>query len=338
LNPGQAGSGYNSSDAWDYFHINSVDKDSAGNYLLSARDTCSVYKISGTNGTVIWRLAGKKSSFTLGPGVNFCFQHHARWLPHTEGDDIEIISLYDNSAHGTEDSGGHEVHTAPTSSGKILRLNTTSWKAELIQAFFPPDGLRSKSQGSTQILPNGNALVNWGSEGAITEFSSRGTSIFHAYLDSGALAQGVENYRAFRFNWTGFPHEDPAIVALQGEDSTDIYVSWNGDTETKKWRFYALEDDGGDFGTRHFLDEVERRSFETLLRVPGRDVHSVSADAIDAKGRILRSTAVVAAEPKILPADTQSVLKQPCHAGPAKATGYDTVNQWEKVLAISKSR
>jgi len=30
LNPGQAGSGYSSSDAWDYFHINSVDKDSEG--------------------------------------------------------------------------------------------------------------------------------------------------------------------------------------------------------------------------------------------------------------------------------------------------------------------
>ncbi|TQB71412.1 hypothetical protein MPDQ_007624 [Monascus purpureus] len=26
-NPGQAGAGYNSSDAWDYFHINSGDKD-----------------------------------------------------------------------------------------------------------------------------------------------------------------------------------------------------------------------------------------------------------------------------------------------------------------------
>jgi hypothetical protein len=338
LNPGQAGSGYNSSDAWDYFHINSVDKDGADNYLLSARDACSVHKINGTDGTAIWRLAGKKSSFALGPGVNFCFQHHARWLPHTEGDDIEIISLYDNSAHGTEHGDGHEVHTAPTSSGKILRLNTSSWKAELVQAFFPPDGLRSKSQGSTQILPNGNALINWGSEGAITEFSPDGTPIFHAYLDSGALAQGVENYRAFRFNWTGLPHEDPAIVALRGEDGTDIYVSWNGDTETKKWRFYALDAEGDGFGSKRFLGEVERRSFETLLRVPGKDVHSVSADAVDAKGRILRSTAIAAAEPKILPADTQSVLKEPCYVKSAEAARYDTANQQEKVFAISKSR
>ena len=54
INSGQAGSGYNSSDAWDYFHINSVDKDADGNYLISARDACAVHKINGTDGEIIW--------------------------------------------------------------------------------------------------------------------------------------------------------------------------------------------------------------------------------------------------------------------------------------------
>ena len=54
INPGQAGSGYNSSDAWDYFHINSVDKDADGNYLISARDACAIHKINGTDGEIIW--------------------------------------------------------------------------------------------------------------------------------------------------------------------------------------------------------------------------------------------------------------------------------------------
>ena len=255
LNPGQAGSGYNSSDAWDYFHINSVDKDKRGNYLLSVRDTCTVYKVNGTDGSIVWRLAGKNSSFSLGSGVDFCFQHYARWLEHNEGTDIELISLYDNSAHGSEDNDGHEIHTALTSSGKIVRLNTTSWEAELVQAFFPPYGLRIKSQGSTQILPNGNAVVGWGSEGAVTEFLPNGTAIFHAFLDSSPLGEGVENYRAFRFNWTGLPYEDPAIVALSSGKGTDIYVSWNGDTETKQWRFYALDEDSS---RRCFLGEVHR--------------------------------------------------------------------------------
>ncbi|KAF5123488.1 hypothetical protein E5D57_011401 [Metarhizium anisopliae] len=301
INPGQAGSGYNSSDAWDYFHINSVDKDAEGNYLISARDACALHKINGTDGSIIWRLNGNRSDFKMAKGTKFCFQHHARWLSQEDG--IEIISLYDNSAHGTEHSGGSEVHTAPTSSGKILKLNTKSWTADLVRAYFPPDHLLSKSQGSTQVLPGGNVLVGWGSEGAVTEFTSDGTPIFHAYMDSGLLGDGVQNYRAFRYNWTGLPSEDPAIVALESNDGTAVYVSWNGDTETAVWRFYAETDE---FGSRHFLGQVERRSFETKLLVPNQKLTSVSAEAIDASGKLLISTAVVKTEQELLPPRTEA--------------------------------
>ena len=307
LNLGQAGSGYNSSDAWDYFHINSVDKDADGNYLISARDACSVHKINGTDGSIIWRLDGKASDFHVPKEAKFCFQHHARWL--AQYDDVEIISLYDNSAHGTEHGGGREVHTAPTSSGKILRLNTTSWEAELVQGFYPPDDLLSKSQGSTQILPGGNALVNWGSSGAVTEFTADGTPVFHTYFDSGALNLGVENYRAFRFNWTGLPNEEPAIVALADDDGgTTIYVSWNGDTETRAWRFYAVVDG---YGSRDFLGEAERTSFETSLRVSKKTVNRVSAEAVGANGRVLRVTGAAHVEPNVLPAGKAIVKAKP---------------------------
>ncbi|KAK6217336.1 hypothetical protein QIS74_07450 [Colletotrichum tabaci] len=302
INPGQAGSGYNSSDARDYFHINSVDKDDQGNYLISARDACAVHKINGTDGSILWRLGGTNSSFVLGDGVDFCFQHHARWLSQASDDDDddgqEVISLYDNSAHGTEHDSGGEVHTAPTSSGKIIRIDTRTGKAELVQGFYPPDGLRSKSQGSTQILPGGNALVNWGSEGAVTEFAADGTPVFHAYVDSGALGVGVENYRAFRFNWTGLPSEEPAIVSLEDAGGTTLYVSWNGDTETKTWRFYEVSDK---HGSRKFLGEAKRRSFETSLRVPGRRVNEAVAEAVDERGGVLRGTGIARIEPEVLP-------------------------------------
>ncbi|KAH7067891.1 ASST-domain-containing protein [Paraphoma chrysanthemicola] len=302
INPGQAGSGYNSSDAWDYFHINSVDKNEAGDYLLSARDACAVHKINGTDGRVIWRLDGKQSSFSLGKGVKFCFQHHARFHPELkakdDGDDIEIISLYDNSAHGSEDGRDNEVHTAPTSSGKIIKLNTTSWTAELVQGFYPPDDLRSKSQGSTQLLPNGNAIVNWGSSGALTEYDANGTVLFHTYFDSGYLGLGVENYRGFRYNWTGLPNEEPAIVALQNAKGTTIYVSWNGDTETKTWRFY----EAGKRNRRHYLGEAKRSSFETSFHVQGKSVAHVVAEAVDTKGRTLKSTRGTSVQNEVLPA------------------------------------
>ncbi|OJD33924.1 uncharacterized protein BKCO1_2600022 [Diplodia corticola] len=329
LNPGQAGSGYNSSDAWDYFHINSVDKDASGNYLISARDACSIHKISGATGAILWRLGGKNSSFTLGPNATFCFQHHARFLPTSpEYDDdpsIELISLFDNAAHGTEHSGGSEVRTAPTSSGKILRLNSSSsssggggggaWTADLVQGFYPPPGTTflSKSQGSTQVLPNGNVLVNWGSEGALTEYlMPGGEPVFHAFLDSGAvLGAGVQNYRAFRYEWTGVPGEEPAIVALEEDAAavsgggTTVYVSWNGDTETAAWRFFEVAGDSGGRGGETELvrlGDVRREGFETALRLPGRKVKGVLADAVGRDGEVLRTTKVVTPEPEILKA------------------------------------
>ncbi|PKY02315.1 hypothetical protein P168DRAFT_273416 [Aspergillus campestris IBT 28561] len=296
INPGQAGSGYNSSDAWDYFHINSVDKDSEGNYLISARDACAVHKIDGSTGEILWRLGGTKSDFELGDNVAFCFQHHARFI--SKDGSKEVISLYDNAAHGTEDGRGHEVHTHPFSQGKIIEVDTKSWSARIVQAFAPPDGLLSKSQGSTQVQPGGNVLVNWGSEGAMTEFRPDGTPIFHAYMDSGDLGAGVENYRAFRYNWTGLPHETPALVSLVNDDGTTAYVSWNGDTETKVWRFYAAVDE---YGSREFLGEAERTGFETALDLGPKAVHAVSAEAIGANGRVLTTTAVVKTKEEVLP-------------------------------------
>ncbi|XDG06234.1 hypothetical protein ABKA04_005849 [Annulohypoxylon sp. FPYF3050] len=323
INPGQAGSGFNSSDAWDYFHINSVDKDADGNYLISARDACSIHKINGTDGSIIWKLDGKDSSFKVPSEAKFCFQHHARFI--SQEDDIEIISLYDNSAHGTEHGGGSEVHTAPTSSGKIIKVNTTSWEAELVQAFFPPDDLLSKSQGSTQILPNGNALVNWGSSGATTEYLPDGTPIFHAYMDSGYLGLGVENYRAFRYNWTGLPNEEPAIVALRSEEGLTAYVSWNGDTETKTWRFYALTDG---FGSKEFLGEVPRTSFETSLRIQNVNIGEISAEAIDENGKSLRSTGIASVEQEIKPGVKQSQVAIPGSAAQKALEKFGT--RWEE--------
>ncbi|KAK4031462.1 ASST-domain-containing protein [Parachaetomium inaequale] len=329
LNPGQAGAGYNSSDAWDYFHINSVDKDRAGNYLISARDACAVHKINGTSGEIIWRLNGKASDFAMGPGSKFCFQHHARWLKQEDdGDDsVEVISLYDNSAHGTEHGGGREVHTADESSGKVLRLDTRAWTAELVQGYYPPKGykLLSKSQGSTQVLPGGNVLVNWGSEGAVTEYTAEGEVVFHAGMDSGELAAGVENYRAFRFNWTGLPSEEPAVVALEGGEGTTVYVSWNGDTETAVWRFFEVVDE---LGSRSFLGEAERKSFETKLELPeGKKVGRVAAEAVDKRGRVLRVTREVGVKPEILPA----------HSSKSNGASGQTSNHGQKVLDAGSS-
>lgn len=149
-----------------------------------------------------------------------------------------------------------------------------------------------------QLLPNGNVLVNWGSEGAVTEYRADGTPIFHVYMDSGFLGEDVENYRGFWYNWTGLPHETPAIVSLGNEQGTVVYVSWNGDTETVVWRFYTTTDK---FGSRRFLGESKRESFETSLSIRGEWVEKVVADAIDASGRVLVTSSVASLQQDIEP-------------------------------------
>jgi len=167
-----------------------------------------------------------------------------------------------------------------------------------VSLFPAPDDVFAFSQGSTQILLNGNAFVNWGSAGAITEFTPEGEVIFHAYLESGNLWRNgdVQNYRGFRFNWTGFPNEEPAVVALTHGESTVVYVSWNGDTETKIWKFYGVDEEGEEV----LLGEEVKLGFETSFYVSsGNDWKGFLAEAIGGNGKSLRTSKRVGREPHI---------------------------------------
>lgn len=60
-------------------HLNSVDRNSDGDYLVSARYTDTIYKISSRDGKVLWSLGGPESSFKL-DGFTFARQHDARFI------------------------------------------------------------------------------------------------------------------------------------------------------------------------------------------------------------------------------------------------------------------
>jgi hypothetical protein len=293
------GTGHNSSDALDYFHINSVDRDADHNYLVSGRHASTIYKINGTSGAILWRLGGRNSSFSLGPGVAFSLQHHARYVSRSQEANVEVITLFDNS--GSQPKDGENGIQSDESSGKLVSINTKTWTATLLQSFPAPDSIIAYSQGNTQILPNENVFVNWGSGGAVTEFSSNGTAIFHAYLESGELWENgaVQNYRGFKFNWTGIPNEEPAVVALKHGESIVVNVSWNGDTETVAWRFYGIPQKvGGQRNVKGVLLGQERRDgFETSFYVKsGSGVGKIFAEAVGKNGKALQRTRVVQTE------------------------------------------
>ncbi|CEL07728.1 hypothetical protein ASPCAL10883 [Aspergillus calidoustus] len=243
---------YNS---WDYFHLNSAAKDTDGNYLISGRNVAAIFKINGTDGSVIWQLGGPLGSDfeDIPDDAGFAFQHDARIRYRSEDGTIERISLFDNEAQGQ------------ASKVRYIELDHEKKSVRGIQTFLPPDGLVADSQGNAQFLDNGNVFVNWGQAGAVTEFSSEGEVLFHAYLDS-FPSRDVQSYRGFRAPWVGYSSEEPAVLVLgeSGDDTLEVYVSWNGDTETRSWWVYLVDGEGVNKGV---LGKVARTGFETVLKV-----------------------------------------------------------------------
>ncbi len=256
----------NAGQAFDYLHLNSVDLDTDGNLLLSARHTSTIYKIDRTSGQVMWRLGGRKTDIAVAADAAFSWQHDAR----READGT--LSLFDDDL-------------APNQSrGLVLDVDETGMTASLVRAYPHPGGIRSISQGSCQILPNGDMVVGWGSQPNVSEFDARGSLVFDAQL-----AAGGSSYRALRFPWVGHPADDPAIALdLRQPGSVTAYVSWNGATEVTTWELLG----GRDADTMTPLATTPRTGFETAIAIPSTP-GAVAVRARDASGAVLGTSPVV---------------------------------------------
>jgi hypothetical protein len=247
---------------YDYFHINSLVTDSHGNLLISARNTWALYELNARTGAVIWRLGGKRSSFMLGSGVPFAYQHHATWLAPNE------ISLFD-------DEGAPPVD--PPSRGEIIKLDTKARTATLVKQLIRTVGpLTTASQGDVQALPGGGAMVGWGGLPNFTEFDAHGQVVYDAQLP-----RGENSYRVYRLPWSGQPSEPPAIAASTSGASTTVYASWNGATTVTSWQVLA----GTGAAGLNVVASAPRSGFETTITAPAAPV--VEVRALSASGKVL---------------------------------------------------
>ena len=256
--------------AFDYFHINSIDVDDDENLLVSARRTSAVYKIDRETGEVIWRLGGQKSDFTMGEGARFVYQHDARRRP--DG----TISVFDNRAGAMEEP----------SRGVVLELDEEAMEATLVREYVHPGGTFAIFQGNVQTLPNGNAFVGWGSAPYLSEHGRDGEILFDARFPDEA-----ESYRAFRHPWKGLPKDRPAVAAESGSKGrVTLYASWNGATEVAAWE--ALAGPGSDPGGLESVGSAPRKGFETAITFSTEEPY-VAARARDRSGRVLGTSEAV---------------------------------------------
>ncbi|KAB8698136.1 hypothetical protein FH972_026386 [Carpinus fangiana] len=242
---------------WDYFHINSVDKDDQGDFLVSGRHTDGIYKIAGyfspsgkSPGSVIWRVNDKHSDFIMqGNSTHsaaFARQHHVRFLPtythpvtahtYTTNSTHTLLTLFDNASDGFFHTPAH------CSAAKILLLThspTATWTATLLHHIAQPSNWTSSSQGSLQILPGAHALVGWGSTPRFSEHAPDGRLLYYA-----SFGGYMQNYRVSKAPWAGHPTAPPDVVAYAQycDAESHVYVSWNGATEVAAWRFYVSDE------------------------------------------------------------------------------------------------
>nr|WP_272924311.1 MULTISPECIES: arylsulfotransferase family protein [unclassified Streptomyces] len=256
---------------YDYLHLNSVTLDTDGNLLLSGRNTHTVYKVDRKNGDILWRLGGKKSDFALAEGAPFSWQHDVS----RESDGT--LSIFDNtSADAAETGGGKPTDTV--SRAIFLSIDTSAKTAELVRSYTSPDGLLSTSQGSTQLLPNGNVFVGWGAHGYYTEYARSGEVLMNSSFKDPA----VNSYRAFRFPWRGRPTSSPAVAGRTRSDGMTVYASWNGSTEVVSWRVLA----GDTPQDLSVVEEVDKDAFETSVALADRTAY-VAVQALDSGGQVI---------------------------------------------------
>ena len=271
VNPGRS----DQHDPWDYFHINMVEKDDLGNYLISTRYGRCVIYIDGRTGDILWTLGGKQNSFkdlSGGEATVFLGQHDAHWY-----DGHNYITMFDNRGdwyHKIEDQ----------SKGRKIKLDLKEMTAEVAQDYIHPEHILSTSQGSMQVLPNGHVLMGYGFNGVFTEFTADGEVLCDAYmLPSYRFGSGdVQSYRDFKYNWTGIPLSTPKI-ALANET---LYMSWLGSTKIRNW---LLQDSDAADGTFTDVQTTPKIGFETEFELAGGKMmrHYVRAVALDTDGKHL---------------------------------------------------
>ena len=254
---------------YDYFHINSIDEDAAGNLLISSRGTHTIYQIDRATGDIVWQLGGKDSDFT-GTGTVFNSQHNAKWLTPT------TLTIFDNGAGVGKDS-------EPRSRGLVVSLDLSARTATLVQAYSSPSVPQADSQGNVQPLAGGDVFVGWGAEPFVSEFAPDGTLIFQAGLPS-----SDQNYRAYLLAWSGHPTAAPALAATATDGGTTVYASWNGATDVATWQVLA----GASADALAGVGTAPRTGFETQIDVVTNAPY-VAVQALDRAGNVLATSAAV---------------------------------------------
>ncbi len=259
---------------WDAYHVNAINLVAGGKFLVSMRNTWAAYLVDSKTGAVQWTLGGNHSSFKMGAGASFQWQHDVQLH---RGN---VVSLFDDACCAI--SAGPPGAPSGPSRGLLLKLDTSAKTATLTHQYTHGAKFDAAFLGNTDMLPNGNVAIGWGSQPFFSELTSKGKLLLDAQLPTPNV-----NYRTFVRNWVGKPARPPSGATRKGKHGALVFASWNGATQVTAWRVLAGRD------AKHLAVVGSRRKtgFETAIGLKAT-YKKYKVQALDSKGHVLGTSAV----------------------------------------------
>lgn len=238
-------------------------------------------KISHLDGSIVWRLGGKRSDFDS--DTAWTGQHGAR--VHSQNQTHIVLSFFDNARYHHSIPPTHETSRALF---LTLHVNERPMRAETLLSIDQPDGSYNMARGNVQALPNENIWVCWVRGCLFGEYDNGGRMLMKA-----RLKPDLSTYRSYKAEWVGRPSLPPdvhaAAVAKDWKVGIVVHVSWNGATEVRRWRVWHSDADG------RFLEIMAHatwQGFETVMH-SDQFAEYVVVEALDSEGMRLGHSDVI---------------------------------------------
>jgi len=240
----------------DIFHINSVDKDDEGNYILLFRYLQAVVCVS-PDGDVLWILGGKRNSFldlSDGAATRVTSQQFAKWQPGN------IIHLVEDDAPDRRDG------MTAVNEGLRIVLDPENITAALLDDDTNLTATSSHFREAPRPTSSGNSLVGSKHSRPYTESSASGGVSCEADVTDHSTDRHSSYHRKFKGPWLGRPKKRPDVAIRKSFTNTNVYVSWNGATDVRSWRLETAGEKAGE--TILDLQHRGHDSFNPLITVP----------------------------------------------------------------------
>ncbi len=226
--------------------------------------------------------------------IKFSRQHDIRYRG--ENETHMHLSFLDNAKGQDSKDPTHDY-----SRGLLLDLDLKHKTVTLVQEYGHPykdedNWHYANRRGNMQVLPNGNVFMGWSEQALQSEHTADGTKIMEAVFK----ADWVGAYRNYKFAFTGKPLTRPAVYAVSYNENeehehlptTEVAVSWNGDTEVRSWKLFArVENDGKE----HLMETLPRTGFETSHSHKGL-WKTVRLEGLDSKNNTITDTMEIRVE------------------------------------------